>query len=377
MTHLRPARRLDGLGVTLLRRFLSEAPSGAISLGLGMANVDVPDVIRSALPSARSATRAAYGPNAGDPRLRAFVAERYQTDPKQVIITAGVQEGIALAMFGLIDTGDEVLVPTPAFPVYETLAQLAGGRVTHYRLTPATRFRPTWPAMKEKLTDATRMVVVCSPGNPTGACADETEWRAIADGCREAGVLVLSDEIYSQLQPDLGHPSMAALNDDAIVLDGLSKSHSLAGWRLGWMLAPPPIVPSMVALHQHLVTSASTLIQEAALSAFQTDEGRAFPLALRHSVLARRDRTIARLTAAGWEHAAGDGAFYLWMRIPGFDDELKLARRLMHEAGVVTIPGRAFGDAGRGYLRLSVSVAEDDLERALDRLCAWTAEQCD
>jgi aminotransferase len=189
-------------------------------------------------------------------------------------------------------------------------------------------------------------------------------------------VLVLSDEIYSELQPEPGHLSMVELNSDAIVLDGLSKSHSLAGWRLGWMLAPAPIVPSLVALHQHLVTSASTLVQEAALAAFESDEGRAFPGALRESVFSRRERAIEQLTGAGWEHEAGDGAFYLWMRVPGFNDELELARRLMHEALVVTIPGRAFGEAGRGYLRLSVSAVEDDLEQALDRLCTWTAEQC-
>lgn len=377
MSHIRPARRLEGLGVTLLRRFLGDAPSGAISLGLGMANVDVPEVIRTALHTANAATRAAYGPNAGNPRLRALVADRYGVESDRVIITAGVQEGIALALFGLVDPGDEVLVPTPAFPVYETLARLAGGRVTHYPLTAATRFRPTWEAIEQRLTASTRLVVVCSPGNPTGATATAGEWAAIAEGCRSAGVLLLSDEIYSQLRPDVGHPSMAALNDDAVVLDGLSKSHSLAGWRLGWLLAPSALVPSLLALHQHLVTSASTLVQEAALAAFETDEGRAFPSTLRESVMQKRTKALNRLTDAGWEHVAGDGAFYLWMRVPGFDDELELATRLMHEALVVTIPGRAFGEAGRGYLRLSVSAAEDDLEQALTRLCHWTAQQCD
>ncbi|MFT6396749.1 MAG: aspartate/methionine/tyrosine aminotransferase [Bradymonadia bacterium] len=373
MNPIRTARRLDGLGVTLLRRFLSDAPSDAVSLGLGMANVDVPDVIRAALAGAASATRAVYGPNAGDPVLRRLIAESRGVDPLRVIVTTGVEEGIALSMFGLIDPGDEVLVPAPAFPVYATLAKLAGGTIRTYDLSAADRFRPTWSGIGAKVTAATRMVVVCSPGNPTGASASPEEWKAIGEGCAKAGVVVVSDEIYSSLQIDTEHPSMLAHNPEAIVLDGFSKSHSLAGWRLGWMIAPEPLVAPLVALHQHLVTSASTLCQEAARAAFETSEGRAFPEQLKASVAAKRCRALDALVAAGWEHVAGDGAFYLWMRLPGHADDLELATRLMLEAKVVTIPGRAFGDAGKGYLRLSVSAAEDDLTTALTRLCEWTA----
>ena len=375
MTHVRVARRLEGLGVTLLRRFLAEAPSDAISLGLGMANEDVPPTIRHALANADSAKRADYGPNAGNPELRARIAASYSVESDRIIVTAGVQEGIALAMFGLVDPGDDVLVPAPAFPVYGTLAELAGGTVRTYALRPEDRFRPTWSAIRDALRPETRIVVVCSPGNPTGAAATDAEWRAIAQGCKDAGVLVLSDEIYTRLQLAGGHPSMAALDVDAVVLDGLSKSHALAGWRVGWMLAPAAIAEPLVALHQHLVTSASTLVQEAALAAFDTDTA-AFPANLIASLSTRRKRSIDRLTAAGWTHAAGDAGLFIWVQLPGHDDELALARRLLHETRVVTIPGRAFGDAGRGYLRLSVSAAEDDLERALDRLTAWTAEQC-
>ncbi len=373
MNPIRPARRLDGLGVTLLRRFLSGAPPGAVSLGLGMANVDVPDVVREALVGARSATRAAYGPNAGDPELRRLIGESRGVDPNRVIVTTGVEEGIALSMFGLIDPGDEVLVPSPAFPVYATLARLAGGVVRTYELVADDRFRPTWSVIDAAMTERTRMVVVCSPGNPTGATASPQEWKAIGEGCSEAGTIVVSDEIYSTLQVDVTHPSMLAHNEDAIVLDGFSKSHSLAGWRLGWMIVPEALVTPLLALHQHLVTSASTLCQEAARAALATSEGRAFPDRLRASVAAKRRRAIDTLCAAGWEHAAGDGAFYLWMRLAGHDDDLELATRLMNEAMVVTIPGRAFGDAGKGYLRLSVSAAEDDLTTALTRLCEWTA----
>ena len=171
MTRVRPADRLHGLGITLIRRILAEAPPGAINLGLGMSNVDVPRPIVRAVRNASSLARAPYGPNAGLPALREAIAARYGVAASRVIITNGVQQGIALAMFGVVNPGDEVVVPAPGFPVYATLAELAGGEAIPWRLRAEDRFRPTARGLSEALGPRTRLAVGCSPGDPTGAVA--------------------------------------------------------------------------------------------------------------------------------------------------------------------------------------------------------------
>lgn len=370
---MRPSQRIANLGVTLLRRVLAEAPPDALHLGLGVSNIDVPTPIRDALRDAPAARRADYGPNAGNPALRQAIGAANGVPSDQVIVTAGVQQGIALALLGTIDPGDDVLVPAPAFPVYASLTEVASGRAVPYELAREDRFRPTWQAIQDALTPQTKMVVVCSPGNPTGATATPEEWTAIGEGLAGANVGALSDEIYLPLQHSgPQHGSLRNHHPDAIVLGGLAKSHGLAGWRLGWLIAPEPLVGPLTALHQHLTTSASTLVQEAALGAF-TEDGASGVEALNASLHTRRERAAAGLEDAGFEVLAGDGAFYLWFRRPGWDDDLALCRALMHEAKVVTIPGRAFGPAGNGCLRMSYSVDDPTLDEALRRIGEWAA----
>ncbi|MCB9506992.1 MAG: pyridoxal phosphate-dependent aminotransferase [Myxococcales bacterium] len=368
---LEPAVRLHGLNVTLIRKMMAAAPPDALNLGLGVTAIDVPEPIRARVTSAATLKRAAYGPNAGDAELRQHIAARYGVDPRQIIVTCGVEEGIALAMLGLVNPGDEVVVPDPGFPVYGNMALVAGAHVVPYRLWPTSRFRPTWRAIEATLTRRTRLVVLASPGNPTGAVAEAEEWARIAAELEVRGIAVLSDEIYLDLQHGPAHhPSMWEHTKRGIVLSGLSKTHGLAGWRLGWAVVPPELAEPLVALHQHLVTSASTLVQEAAIAAFDDADAAAVPAKLRADLATNRALAIERLTAGGWEVAAGDGAFYLWVRFPGVDDDFAFAHFLLETARVITIPGRAFGDAGHGYLRLSYSLGQADLERALDLIIA-------
>lgn len=368
MSRLRPASRLDGLGLTLIRQVLAEAPPDALHLGLGVSNIDVPEPVRDAVVGARALRRADYGPNAGLPALREAVAEHEGTTAERVLITCGVQEGIALAILGTVEPGDEVLVPEPGFPVYATLTRIAGGTPVAYTPAAERRFRPHVDDILPAVTERTRLVVLCSPGNPTGAVATPEDWAAIGAALADAGVGVLSDEIYTAFQHERPHPSMRHHMDDAIVLGGLAKTHGLAGWRLGWMVLPEPLCAPLTALHQHLVTSASTLVQEAALAALRDPACAAGVRALAGRLRTRRARAIEALAGTGWQVAAGDGAFYLWLRRDDAPDDLALCRDLMHRAGIVTIPGRAFGDAGRGFLRLSYSVDDPVLDEALERM---------
>jgi aspartate/methionine/tyrosine aminotransferase len=259
--------------------------------------------------------------------------------------------------------------------VYETLTRIAGGVVRPWQLSNDERMRPTLAGLQHAVTDDTRLVVLASPGNPTGAAADPAEWARIGEWLDRVGLPWLSDEIYVPLQSSGGHPSMLAHSANGLVAAGLSKTHALAGWRVGWLIVPEALQPALAALHQQLVTSTPSLTQQAAIAAFEA-AGQVEVRELVRMLDARRERVVAGLLRCGFEVVSGDAGLFVWTRPPaGYDDDLQLASRLMHEARVVLIPGRAFGDAGRGYLRVSIGVRDDAIDDALERLRRWTTAE--
>lgn len=365
---LKPADRLQSLQVTMIRQILAEAPEGALNLGLGQTNEPVPLAIRSALDAAPSRDGAPYGPNAGLPSLRRAIAERYDVPFERVVVTAGVQEALALSFLSTVNPGDEVVVPEPGFPAWGNLARIAGASVVPWRLREEDAFRPSVATLEAALSPRTKLVLLNSPGNPTGAAANAEELHAIIELLDTRGIAWVSDEIYLSLQYGTArHPSAMSYSSAGIVCSGLAKSDGLAGWRLGWMVVPEELVTPVTALHQHLVTSASTIVQDAALGAFTREAD-----AQRRDLVARlRDKgALARreLEGQGWEVFGGEGAFYFFCRHPDWEDDLELVRYLMRRARVITIPGRAFGNAGRGFVRVSYSVPPAVLKDALDAM---------
>ena len=356
---------------------MASAPRDAINLGLGQTNEPVPEVLQRALREAPALVAAPYGANAGEAQLRSLIAGDAGVSDERVIVTVGVEQALSLAILGTLDPGDEVVVPAPGFPVYGNLARMAGAVPVPMRLAAADGFRPTWAALEACLTPRTRMVVLCSPGNPTGATAHPEELSRIARELASRGIPWLSDEIYLGLQygPQT-HGTMLQHGDEGYVASGLSKSHGLAGWRLGWLIVPLAVQQKLVALHQHLVTSAPTVLQQAACAAFGP-EGRHALTSLSASLASRRLLAREALASGGWDVASGDGAFYLFVRLPGEEDDLALAERLMHEHGVITIPGRAFGDEGAGYVRVSYAQPEAVLREGLRRMVTAARSRAD
>lgn len=358
------ASRLDGLGLSLIRSIVAEAPSDALSLAVGQVEADVPPIIAEALRRAPSVERAPYGPNAGLPEFRQAVARAHGVSADRVIATNGVQQALALATFGVVEPGADVLVPDPGFPTYATLVRMAGGNAVPYRHDDA--FRPTRAGLEAAWTDRTVAVVLASPANPTGAVADADEWYAMRELAKERGAWFISDEIYRPFGPYTQHDSALVDGDDGVlVCGGLSKAFAIAGWRIGWLIAPAEHAPRLIALQQNLTTCAPSPQQQAALVAF-TPEGHDAMTAIVETIAARQSMAVQRLHEAGWFMAGTHGGLFVWARFPGVGDDLAFARHLANDGRVIVVPGRGFGAGGHGWIRLSCGSSR--LDEGLSRL---------
>lgn len=361
------AARLDGLGLSQIRAIAALAGPEAISLAVGQVDAMVPAVLLRAVTDAPSRRDGRYGPNAGQPELRALIAQEYGVAPARVIVTTGVQQALSLALFGVVNAGDDVLVPDPGFPTYATLARLAGGRSVGYRLREEDGFRTTLAALEEALTEATRVVVLASPSNPTGAVNTPDEWASIVSWARTRGLWVVSDEIYAAFAGADAHGSALELWDDALVARGLSKSHAIAGWRCGWLIVPERFAGRFVGLQQNLVTCASSLVQDAATVAF-TPSGKHAALSITTTVARRQAQMVEGLREDGWTVAGSEAGLFVWAKWPGIDDCLAFAKACATEFGVVVVPGSGFGEGGRGWVRVSCGAIDDHLAIGRQRL---------
>ncbi|HZN54046.1 MAG TPA: pyridoxal phosphate-dependent aminotransferase [Candidatus Polarisedimenticolaceae bacterium] len=371
---LRAARRMEGIERTLIRRIFDAAPPGSINLGLGQPDLATPPRVALGGIAGIAAGRTAYTSTAGDPALRAAVAARYPhaaAGGESVLITVGSQEGVFASMLTLVDPGDDVLVPEPGYPSYATVARMLGARPVAYRLRPERGFRLDPRDLVERLSDRTRLVIVCSPSNPTGAMDEEEDLRVLAGTLSARGVPWLSDEVYAGFAYDRPAPSLSRYAPEGgLVVSGLSKDLSMTGWRIGWVVGPAAIVARIAAAHQSLVTCAPSISQAAALVALapDADADRAAYLEIfraRRALMAEELRRIPGLPVR-----VPDGAFYFFVDVRGFGRSLDIAERVLARRKVILIPGEAFGEAGAGFLRISYAASEDDIRRGVAGLSA-------
>lgn len=360
MRRLDPAARVRGVQRTLIRRMFDAAGPDAINLGLGEPDLATPpSVAAEGIDAIREgATR--YTATAGDPALREAIAKRYGQRADRIVITAGSQEALFVAMMAMIDSGDEVLVPDPGYPAYATLVRLAGGRAVTYPLRRDRGYRVDPVDLEARLTDATRAVVVCSPGNPTGAIHADRDLRRIARTLSSRGVAWLSDEVYREIRfDDRAAPSLHDHDPDGgVVVSGFSKDLAMTGWRIGWASVPPGLYDAVLSVHQHVVTCAPSIAQRAGRAAAGAvgDEARREHL----GILGRRRACMLESLdgTPGVRFDPPEGGLFCFVAVDGCDDSLGLALRLLHEHGVLTIPGVAFGPGGEGCVRLSFAASD-------------------
>ena len=363
--------RLQGIQKSVIRQVFDRARPGSINLGLGEPDLPTPDVIRDAAVRVITEQQNGYTSHAGLPELRKKVAGEYpylDNNPERVIITAGSQEALYLALLSLVDDGDEVLLPNPGFVAYPTIVRMAGGASQFYRLPRERDFGFDLDEFRQALTPRTKVVVCISPSNPTGRTLTRDDLAGIGDALRDHDAYLISDEIYRDLYYTAERPeSLSSFFERTIVIGGLSKSMSMTGWRLGWLAGDAEVVKAALVLHGYVTTCASAVSQKASLVAW-SDEAEAARAAFRETFRSRRDHLLKliqdelRLRAV-----TPDGAFYTMVDVSKFGPSMQVAEALL-EAGVITVPGAAFGSESEGFLRVSFCADHDTLAEGVQRI---------
>jgi aspartate/methionine/tyrosine aminotransferase len=361
------ASRLAALPPSPIRKVSEGAPVGAIPLGLGEPTWALPEPARQAL--AAESGPCAYGPNAGLPELREALARWHGATVAEVRITCGAQGALFALMQGLLEPGDQVLVPDPGFPAYAALARLAGAEPVPYALEGGS-FRLSADAFTEALAKAprARIALFNHPANPTGAGASRGELEGVLGACAARGVLAVGDEVYRELHFGDRSPSLRDVDPAALVISSASKGWGAPGLRVGWMVGPEAVVQAAGGLHAWAVTAAAAPCQRAALALLEASDT-VLPAARRELEARWLALAAAWATHVGTPLVRPDGAFYAWLPLPAFEtDALACCLRLRDEAGVVLVPGSAFGPGGGGHVRLSFGALPEQITEGVRRL---------
>ena len=380
-------KQLDKIQVSLIRQFdqaISEIP-GVLRLTLGEPDFTTPEHVKEAAKRAIDQDQSYYTGMSGLLTLRQaasdFVKEKYQLDynpENEILVTIGATEALSATLTAILEEGDKVLLPAPAYPGYEPIVNLVGAEIVEIDTTE-NGFVLT-PEMLEKAIleqgDKLKAVILNYPANPTGITYSREQLEALAAVLHKYEIFVVCDEVYSELTYTGGnHVSLGTmLRDQTIIINGLSKSHAMTGWRLGFIFAPANFTAQLIKSHQYLVTAANTMAQHAAVEALTAGKNDAEPM--KKEYIQRRDYIIEKMTKLGFEIIKPDGAFYIFAKIPaGYNqDSFAFLKDFAHKKAVAFIPGAAFGQYGEGYVRLSYAASMGTIREAMKRLEEYMRE---
>lgn len=381
------------LAITAKAKAMEAAGVDVVSLGAGEPDLGTPDHVKRAGIEAIEAGFTRYTATPGIPELRRAIAAKHQRENGQsyeeseIIASVGAKHALYNAFQALVDDGDEVLIPAPYWVSYPDMALLAGGRPVILETDAKDGFVPQAEAIREKLTDKTAAIVLNSPSNPTGAVWSRADLEAIAEVLRGHHCAIITDDIYEHLIYT-GAPFANILNvapdlrDRTIVVNGLSKSFSMTGWRIGWALGPKPVIAAMQRIQDQSTSNPSSITQKAAIAALEG--GNAFVEGMREKFDERRKYVQGRLDAIeGISCPPIQGAFYAFPDVrplleksfqgePLAGSSARLCEILLESYHVATVPGSAFGK--EGFLRLSFATSMEQLEKGLDRIAACAGD---
>ncbi|KAK45107.1 aminotransferase [Caballeronia jiangsuensis] len=383
---VRLASRVDAIEPFYVMELMKEAQAleragrDVIHMSIGEPDFTAPEPVIHAAADALKRGVTQYTNALGITPLREAIARHYRdtfgltVDPERIVVTAGASAALLLACMALVDHGDEVLMPDPCYPCNRHFVSAADGKPVLIASGPAERFQLTAEHVEENWGPATRGVLLASPSNPTGTSIEPDELRRIVDKVRAHGGFTIVDEIYQGLSYDAKPVSALSFGDDVVTVNSFSKYFNMTGWRLGWLVVPPAMVSAVEKLSQNLFICASALAQHAALACFEPQTIAIYE-ARRLEFKRRRDYIVPALRSLGFGvPVVPDGAFYVYadtttVHHPAAGNSDALTHSMLHDAGVVLVPGVDFGfHAPERYIRLSYATAYSKLEEAVERL---------
>ena len=361
---------LLGLKRSQIRTFtnLARETPGCAMLTIGEPDFDTPEAIKAAAIAALADGQTHYAPNQGTLKLRRAIAdfETSRGNPvtaEDVLVTIGACQALFTAFLGILNPGDEVIVPTPGFTLYESLIRIAGAKIVELDLSK-TGFQIDEAALNAVITEKTKAILINSPNNPTGVVLNGASLAAVKKAVLGKPIFVICDNVYNQLSygdcPDLSLDT--ELKEQMILCQSFSKPYAMTGWRVGYLTAPGYVMDRLLLLSAATITAVPTFIQEAAVAALQTD-----PTPMRETYARRREFVCSRLRQMGLSFPEPEGAFYVFPNIAEFGmSSEEFCLRLIREGKVAAVPGSCFGT--EGYIRLSYCYSDGELETGLDRL---------
>jgi len=363
--------RMRGLKPTLIRQFFERALPDSINFGLGEPDLPTPQFIRDEAARVARDEQNGYTSHPGIPALRDKIAEQYphlNLPRTGVVVTCGSQEAMTAAILCTADRGDEVLVPDPSFPAYDACVRIAEATPVYYKMPADAEFGFDISNFRSQITEKTKAAVVISPSNPTGRILRPEDLKAIAEALKGTGIFLISDEIYSDLYFGERPHSASEYYDRTIIVSGLSKSLSMTGWRLGWAAcADAEMINAIQVLHGFTTVCASSITQKASLLAW-TSEAEAAKAEARR-IYKKRGEFLVDLfkQELGLKATTPEGAFYTMLDVRDVGDDLEAAEKALQNR-VVTVPGRAFGDEAKGFLRISFCNTEEKMAEGVRRM---------
>ena len=362
-----------------IRKFFDLAANveGVISLGVGEPDFQTPWAVRKAAINTLETKRIIYTANSGLAALRSEISK--YTEKKtgvsyhpedEMIVTVGGSEAIDISIRALVNPGDEVLIVEPCFVCYAPIVSLMGGVPVTVETRLEDNFKLKADSLREKITDKTKLLILPFPNNPTGAVMTREDLEPIAEVLRDTNIMVLSDEIYSELTYGRKHCSIIELEgmrERTIYINGFSKAFAMTGWRLGYLAAPAPVVKQILKIHQYAIMSSPTVSQYAAIEALTCCEEEVKKMVAEYNV--RRRLLVDSFNKMGLECFNPEGAFYVFpcIKSTGLSSE-EFCEKLLNEQKVAVVPGNAFGQCGEGFIRVSYAYSLKHLMEALKRI---------
>ncbi|WP_405293211.1 pyridoxal phosphate-dependent aminotransferase [Methanobrevibacter sp.] len=364
---INPAKRTRSIELSLIRKMFEVTNPDAINLGIGEPDFDVPQNIKDAMKKSIDENETHYTPNKGYIELREEIVKKFKSDngintnPDNVIVTVGASEGLFMCAQTFIDPGDEVILPDPSFLSYEACIKMAEGTIVPVNCTMENEFKLKADDVLEKITPKTKAIMLNSPSNPTGAVMEKEDIKAIADLSMDNDFLIISDEIYEKIIYDKKHYSPARYSDNVITLNGFSKTYAMTGLRIGYLTGNENYIEELLKIHQYNAACVNTTAQRGAYEALTGPQEEVNKMV--GEFKRRRDLIVSRLNEMGYETVNAEGAFYVFPKIEDKDFVQKAAK-----AGVITVPGVAFGSNGENHIRMSYANSYENIEKAMDIL---------